>query len=50
MSKATNKLSLEVREREVRSDLDNEGQHGSRWKPGMSVLAKIGCARRLWMT
>jgi hypothetical protein len=40
MSKTTNKYSGEVRERAVRMDLDNTGQHESRW-------AAIGSVSRL---
>ena len=32
MSKTTNMFSPEVRERAVRMDLGNQGQHGSRWQ------------------
>lgn len=44
MSKTTNKFSPEVRERAVRMVVDNEGQHGSRWKAITSIAAKIGCS------
>lgn len=44
MSKTTSKFSPAVRTRTVRLDLDNKGQHGSRWQAVMSLSAKIGCA------
>jgi transposase len=34
----------EMRVREVRLVLDNDGRHGSRWQAVMSISAKIGCA------
>ena len=43
MSKITNRFSPEVRERDVRLVLGNEGQHASRLKAVMSIAAKIGC-------
>ena len=44
MSKTTNKFSPEVRDCAMRLILDNEGQHGSRWRAIISISAKIGCA------
>lgn len=47
MRKTTNKFFPEVRDRAVRLVLDNEGQHGSRWRAVMSISAKIGCAPQM---
>jgi aminopeptidase C len=46
MSRTTNKVFPEVRERAVRMVLDHEGQHGSRWSAIVSIPSKIGCAPR----
>ncbi len=44
MSETTNKYPPEVRERAVRTVLENQGRHESRWAAIMSISAKIGCA------
>jgi transposase len=44
MSKTTNKVSPEVRDRAVRLVRDNEARHGLRWQAAMSIAARIGCA------
>ena len=43
MNKTISKFPPKVRERAVRLVLDNEGQHSSRRKSTLSIVAKIGC-------
>ena len=42
MSEATNKFSPEMGGRAVRTVLDNEGGHSSRWAAIVSISEKIG--------
>ncbi|PXA95055.1 hypothetical protein DMC47_20025 [Nostoc sp. 3335mG] len=43
MSKTTNKLAPEVRERPMRMVVDLERDYPSRWEAVVSIAEKIGC-------
>ncbi len=44
MSKTTNRVSPEVRERAVRMVLDSENGRRSRWAAVTSIAGKFGCS------
>ena len=43
MSKTTNKIAPEVRDRAVRMVLEHQHEHSSQWAAIGSIAAKIGC-------